>query len=249
MLYNLFSRLTNYKFINRLLIATRLDGWVLSKIGMYKRMKPDSKLDAQEMAGFSHRPDVQEAIDKAHHDLLAAVAKYAKPGDSILDIGCGAGAYLMHFEKNYKAVGIDLNKDMILAGPKFVPGAVFIYDDFLTRDFKEQYHFIYSVSVLEFIPPSKLEDFFKKVALLLKENGVFFLHYPHAISEAALHYPDLYYIEYSPELVESNASKCLTVITHQHAFDGRKIGRYDTEPYSPGQRTFKNGCLLIAQKK
>ena len=249
MSYSLFSRLTNYTLINRLLIATRLDGWVLSKLGMYKRIKPDSNLDAQEMAGFSHRPDVQEAIDKAHVDLVAAVVKYAKPGDSILDIGCGAGAYLSHFEKNYNAVGIDINKEMILAGPKFVPGAQFIYDDFLTRDFKEQFHFIYSVSVLEFIPPSKLDAFFKKVASLLHDNGVFFLHYPHALDEEALNYPNLYYIEYSPEIIDKHASAYLSIIDHKHAFDGRKIGRFDTQPYNPGQRTFKNGCLLIAQKQ
>lgn len=249
MIYSLISRLTNYPLINRCLIATRLDGWVLSKVGMYKRIQPDQNLDPQLMAGFSRQPDVQEAIDKAHNDLVEAAEKYLKPGDGVLDIGCGAGAYLQHFEKKYKATGIDLNKAMISAGPKYVPGAVFIYDDFLTKEFNEKFNFIYSISVLEFIPPSQLETFIKKVAETLQDNGIFFLHYPHALSAEALNYPDLYYVEYSPELVENTVAKYLSVIDHAQAFDHRKIGKYDTHPYNPGQRTFKNGCLMIAQKK
>ena len=249
MLYSLFSRITNHTLINRALIAMGLDGWVISRIGLYKRVKPDERQSPQEMAGFSHRPDVQEAIDKAHNDLVATATKYIKPGSSVLDIGCGAGAYLRHFEKHYKATGIDINKEMIHAGPRYVPGAVFIYDNFLTRKFEEQFHYIYSISVLEFIPPSKLNAFFEKVAALLHDEGILFLHYPHALSPKALSYPDLYYIEYAPELIEKTAARYLTVMEHRHAFDNRIIGKYDTHPYSPGHRTFKNGYLLIAQKK
>ena len=249
MLYSLFNRITNHTWINRLLIATRLDGWVLSKMGLYKRVKLPASESPQEMAGFSTRPDVQEAIDKAHHDLKATAEKYIKPGSSVLDIGCGAGAYLRHFEKKYKATGIDLNEDMILAGPRFVPGAEFIYDDFLTRHFSEKFHYIYSISVLEFIPPSKLNAFIKKVAETLHDDGIFFLHYPHAVSREALHYPDLYYIEYSPELIDSTVAQYLNIIEHHHAFDNRKIVKYDSSPYTPGSRTFKNGYLLIGQKK
>ena len=249
MLYNLFARITNHSWINRLLIASRLDALVLSKAGMYKRIKPDKRQDPQEMAGFSHLPEVQEAIDKAHADLLSTALKYIKPGDSVLDIGCGAGAYLHHFEKNYKATGIDLNEEMIKAGPMHVPGAVFIYDNFLTRKFSEKFHYIYSISVLEFIPPSKLDEFIRKVVSLLHEGGVLFLHYPHALSAEALSYPDLYYIEYSPELIEKTVSRYLSILSHEHAFDHRKITDYDHQPYQPGQRTFKNGYLLIAQKK
>ena len=249
MLYQLFTRITNRSWINRLLIASRLDAWVLAKAGMYKRVKPDKSQDPQEMAGFSHHPEVQEAIDKAHNDLLATALKYIKPGDSVLDIGCGAGAYLHHFEKNYKATGIDINQEMIKAGPVHVPKAIFIYDNFLTRKFTEKFHYIYSISVLEFIPPSKLDEFIGKIASLLHDGGVFFLHYPHALNAKALVYPDLYYIEYSPSLIEKTAARYLSIISHEHAFDQRKVTDYDRHPYNPGHRTFKNGYLLIAQKK
>ena len=201
------------------------------------------------MAGFSAQKEVQEAIDKTHDDLVSAANKFLKKGDHVLDIGCGAGAYLKHFTKDFVAHGIDLNADMIEAGTKNLPAAEFIYADFLKYDFRQQFKFIYSVSVLEFIAPSDLNSFFKKVHDLLLPEGIFFLHYPHALSKHVLHYPDLYYLEYSPALIEAKAKKNFEIITHHHGYDGRMVEKYDQQPYGNGARIFKNGYLLIALKK
>ena len=249
MLSRLFFLFTNNIVVNNLLIGLRLDAWMTSKFGIYKRIRINRNLSAQEMAGFSKRADVQEALDKAHQDLEEAVKNNLKKGDRILDIGSGAGAYLKTFAKNYRVVGIDLNKDMIEAGKINVPEAEFILADFLSYDFHQTFQFIYSVSVLEFIPPSKLQLFFDKVHQLLAPGGVFYLNYPPAISKRGLYYPDLYYIEYSPLKIEQTAARCELIITkHEHAFDGRKITTFDASPYFPGTRTFKNGYLLIANR-
>lgn len=243
-----FIRLTNNRFINRLLIYTRLDAYVLSVLGMYKRVKPDKELSPQEMAGFSTRPEVQEAINKTHNDLKNVVGQYLKPGDHILDIGCGAGAYMIHFAGKYNITGLDLNKEMIETGKKHVPGATFVYGDFLKQIIKQKFNLIYSISVLEFVPPSRLNQFIKKISSHLLPGGILFLHYPHALNPKAMSYPDLYYIEYSPEIVAVNVTQCLTIVEHKHAYDGRTIADYDRNPYDPGKRTFKNGYLLIARK-
>jgi SAM-dependent methyltransferase len=245
----LFFRLTNNSLFNRLLIGSGMDSMMTEKFGMYKRVVPDKNLSAQEMAGFSTRQDVQEAINKAHEDVQAIARKHVKPGGAVLDIGCGAGAYLIHFEKDYKATGIDLNKAMIEKGRQLVPRAEFIYDDFLRHQFSEKFDYIYSISALEFIPPGKLDAFIGKMHSLLNKGGIIFLHYPHAVSKKSLSFPDLYYIEYAPTRIQAVASKYFDVISHQHAFDGRVIEDYDREPYSPGMRTFRNGYLLVAKKK
>lgn len=249
MISKLFFLLTNNIVFNNLLIGLRLDEWMVSKFGIYKRIRINRNLSAQEMAGFSRRADVQEAIDKAHADLEETVKNNLKKGDKILDIGSGAGAYLKAFANDYEAVGIDLNKDMIEAGKINVPDAKFILDDFLSHEFNQTFNLIYSVSVLEFIPPSKLPLFFRKVFDLLAPGGIFYLNYPPAISSKALYYPDLYYIEYSPLKIEKTALKNkFTINKHEHAFDGRKITTFDSQPYFPGTRTFKNGYLLIASR-
>ncbi len=248
MISRIFFLLTNNIFFNNLLIALKLDAWWLSKLGMYKRISLDRSKSPQEMAGFSTQPHVQEAIDKTHNDLVATVDKYLQPGDAILDIGCGAGAYLKHFTEKYKAYGIDLNKDMIEAGKINLPSAVFIYDDFIKHSFNTKFKFIYSISVLEFIPPGKLNSFFKRVNDLLLPGGIFFLHYPHALNYKSLLYPDIYYIEYSPAEIDKKAKQYFNVVSHHHGFDARPVAAYDKTDYGKGTRTFKNGFLLLAQK-
>lgn len=248
MLSRIFFLLSNNILINNILIALKMDGWVLSKLGMYKRVSLDRNKSPQEMAGFSTQPQVQEAIDKTHADLIATVDKYLQPGDAVLDIGCGAGAYLKHFTEKYKAFGIDLNTDMIEVGKKNLPDAIFIYDDFIKHTFTQQFKFIYSISVLEFIAPNKVDSFFKKVNELLVTGGIFFLHYPHALNRKSLMFPDLYYIEYSPVEINKKAKQYFKIISHEHGFDGRSVMTYDKKDYGNGTRTFKNGFLLIAQK-
>ncbi len=248
MFSRIFFLLTNNILVNNILIALKIDSRWLSKLGMYKRVRIDRTKSAQEMAGFSTQQQVQEAIDKTHADLMTTASNYLQPGDAVLDIGCGAGAYLKHFTEKYKAFGIDLNTDMIEAGKVNLPDAVFIYDDFIKHSFNQQFRLIYSISVLEFIPPSQLDSFFKKAFELLVPGGVFFLHYPHALNYSALFYPDIYYIEYSPAEIEKQAKKYFQILNHHHAFDGRKVVAFDKQVYGNGNRTFKNGYLLIAQK-
>lgn len=245
----LFLSLTNNILFNNLLILLGLDKMVLSRLGMYRRVRLDEKLSPQEMAGFSTRHEVQEAIDKTHHDLLQVVQTYVPPGAAILDIGCGPGTYLKDFEGRYRLTGIDLNQQMIAAAERHLSGAELIHDDFMARDFSQTFQLIYSVSVLEFIPPSQLRAFFRKVHHLLEPDGLLFLHYPHALTYADTLYPDLYYIEYSPRKVEKELKHLFKIIKHAHGYDGRKIDLYDSQPYRTGERTFKNGYLLVAMKK
>lgn len=249
MLARIIKFFTNNILINNPLIWLGLDAFVLKNFGMYKRIRLDEKLSPQEMAGFSKRKEVQEAIDKTHFDLTETVNRYLQPGDAILDIGCGPGTYLKDFEGKYSLTGIDINPQMIEAARRNIDGAQLILGDFLGHDFDRKFKMIYSVSVLEFIPPSKLRAFFRKAHHLLEEDGVLFLHYPHALRYIDTLYPDLFYIEYSPRKVEYELKNNYKIIKHQHGFDGRTIDLYDPKPYEPGIRTFKNGYLLIALRK
>lgn len=249
MLRKLFFRLTNNAPANRLLIALGLDGVFVDRFALYRINKIDTSLSPQLMAGFSDREDVNTALKQTHEDLKNFAAKNCKTGSRILDIGCGAGAYMADFVDHYQVEGIDLNDDMLKAGRKLYPQLTFHKADFIRFECKEKYDLIYSISMLEFIPPGRLDAFFRKINSCLKEGGVLFLHYPPALKKRDLGYPNLYYIEYSPKVVEAAASRYLTITDHFHPFEKRKFEKYDPKPTGDGSRTFLNAYLLTAIKK
>ena len=136
----IFFLLTNNIIFNKILISLKLDAMFIARFGIYKRMQLDPTLSPQEMAGFSKKEEVQEAIDKTHDDLKKIVKSELHLNDSILDIGCGAGAYLKEFEEDYACTGIDLNSEMINAGKKYMPKANLILDDFITHTFNKKFN-------------------------------------------------------------------------------------------------------------
>lgn len=249
MISKIFFSLTNNILVNNVFIKLGLDSILTSRFGIYKRIKINTNLSPQQMAGFSEKPTVQEAIDKIHTQLETLAQQNLNEGDRILDIGCGAGAYLKKWEGKYKLTGIDINAEMVQEAKKNIPSSKILLADFLKHDFDQKFKLIYSVSVLEFIPPSRLMAFFRKVHLLLEPNGKLLIQYPHALKFKDILYPDLYYVEYSPRKIENELRNNYKIITHEHGYDGRIIDLYDPKPYEPGVRTFKNGYLLIAEPK
>jgi cyclopropane fatty-acyl-phospholipid synthase-like methyltransferase len=249
MLRKTINLFTNNVLINNIMIKLGLDAWLISKLGIYQSIRIDKTKTVTQMAGLSDTEEVMEARIKTVQDLKKLVKDKLQPGASLLDLGCGAGAYLKEFVDNYKCTGIDLHIDMIERGRENVPNAELIQADFLKLELTKKFDLIYSVSVLEFIPPSRIEKFLKKIYDSLNPRGYVFIHYPHALRKKDLNYPDLYYIEYSPSMVEKIAQKFFDIIEHKHGYDDRKVNDYDTQPYNPGERTYKNGYLLIARKK
>ncbi|MBK7681307.1 MAG: hypothetical protein IPJ26_02020 [Bacteroidetes bacterium] len=100
MISKIFFSLTNNILLNNVFIKLGLDSILTSRLGIYKRIKIDTSLSPQQMAGFSDKPTVQEAIDKIHVQLGELVQQNLNEGDRILDIGCGAGAYLKDGKEN-----------------------------------------------------------------------------------------------------------------------------------------------------
>ena len=92
MINKLFFFFTNNRFVNSILIFLKLDRWMTDKFGIYKRIRINKKLSAQEMAGFSNVPHINEAIKKTHTQLIYFINEHLRKKDERLDIGCGAGA-------------------------------------------------------------------------------------------------------------------------------------------------------------
>jgi hypothetical protein len=83
----------------------------------------------------------------------------------------------------------------------------------------------------------------------LEKDGYIFLQYPHALRFKDLLFSDRNYINYSPNFIKKNCEKYFNIISHKQFFDGRVIGNFDTDSYSTLSKDFRNGYLLIAQRK
>lgn len=246
---SLYTFLTNNILINNLLIALKLDAKKELPAGHWKAFKYDDKKSIQQNAGFSHTPEVEEALQLIKSKLTQTLKTNIQHGSRILDIGCGPGIYMDLLKDNYQVSGIDVSEEMLVAASRILPKNELYKGNFLNAEFKENFDAIYSISVLEYVPVSQISRFFEKCSELLNKDGILFIQYPHALKRSDLYYPDRNYINYSPLQIEKIAQKFFSVLEHKQSFDGRPICNFDTSPYPTSSKTFKNGYLLIARKK
>lgn len=246
---SLYSKLTNNIVINNLLIAFGLEAKKELSAGQWKAFKYDASRSIQQNAGFSHTAEVEESLAKVKQKLIDQLKQRAPLKAKILDFGCGPGIYMKMLADDYNVSGVDISEGMLQAAKNILSNSKFYLGNFLNVNFEDTYHAIYSISVLEYVPVSQIDAFFKKCATLLTENGLLFIQYPHALNKMDLYYPDRNYINYSPEMITRVAAKYFRVIENKQSYDERETCKYDTKPYATNSKTFKNGYLLIAVKK
>jgi SAM-dependent methyltransferase len=249
-----FKIFINNFLLNFFIRSFGLEGVIYGEANPYLNFIAKKGKSTQENAGYSLRPEINEVLQKSKADLEHSVAEFCVGDSKILDIGCGPGMYLQLFKENYyNLYATDINRSMLIEAQKLVPSANFICGDFLKLPLSLKFNFIYCIGVLIYVPRNKIEVFFKKIYDSLEDGGILYLNYPHALSWLDSVYNDLTYIQYSPKAIEKFIAPYFKIIKHEHAFDGRKVGAYDTKPYvslNPNtDRTYKNSYLLIAQKK
>jgi SAM-dependent methyltransferase len=248
----------NNLVINNMAIRLRLERRLKDIQHPYRKFVPKSTLTHQENAGFSDRPEINQALARTHADLAQAARLALGDGGQprparVLDIGCGPGLYLRDFAPDQFALtGIDINAGMCRLARESVPHATILEGDFIQVQPEGTFDLIYSIGVFMYICRMDVDAFFAKVHRLLRVGGVFFLNYQHALSWKDLAYPDLTYIQYSPVFVERMAKRYLEIVEHRHAFDNRTIGWYDRTPHeslNPNvTKTFLNASVLIARR-
>jgi SAM-dependent methyltransferase len=234
--------------VNRFLILAGKDNFIKKYTNNWSRVRINKSKSLQENVGFSHSAEVDQAVKKIH-DYVTEAAAGLPPEKKILDIGCGVGLYLRDFE-NARLYGTDLSEDFLAQCRQLVPQATLVRGDYLDIKFEKKFFdMIYSISVIEYIPPSGIRGFFEKIHSELTDNGVMLIQYPHALSVWDKLYSDLSYVSYLPGHLEKLIEGKFSIIKHEHSFDGRKIKGIDAKRYGDGEsRNFCNGMILVAKK-
>jgi len=123
-------------------------------LDLYAKIEP--------LIGFE---EAYEALYQIYLDLLAPYAI-----KSVLDVGCGNGNFLLHLQKKYEALGIDLSPRMVeIAKQKGVNA--------LNRQIstiEESFDAVVAVGdVLNYLRKDELKSFLLEVTRVLNDGGVF----------------------------------------------------------------------------
>lgn len=97
-----------------------------------------------------------------------------KPGESVLDLGCGTGHLTAQIaERGAKVIGLDSSASMIAQARQNYPRLKFVLNDAKAFQFEEQFDAVFSNAVLHWIPDAG--QVIDCVARALKPDGRFVL--------------------------------------------------------------------------
>lgn len=143
-------------------------------------------LDARMVYSCAYFASPQESLDAAQERKLDYICRKLrlKPGQRLLDIGCGWGALVMHAAQHYgvEATGITLSKPQAeFAADRIAEAGLADRCRVLVQDYREvpegaPYDALVSVGMFEHVGEEKLPSYFRKAWALLKPQGVFLNH-------------------------------------------------------------------------
>lgn len=144
----------------------------------------DLFLDADRQYSCAYFTDPANDLDRAQADKLAHIAaKLAlKPGQRVLDIGCGWGglALYLHRKAGVDVLGVTLSEEQLkVARQRAADAGVDAHIRFELLDYRAvtgRFDRIVSVGMFEHVGPSSYDAFFGKCRDLLTDDGVMLLH-------------------------------------------------------------------------
>ena len=143
-------------------------------------------LDRQMVYSCAYFPTGEESLDEAQAAKLEYLCRKLrlKPGDRLLDIGCGWGALLRHAVRHHgvHAVGITLSEAQALYARRAIAEqglgeqCVVEVRDYRDLPSKPAFDKIVSVGMIEHVGREQLKPYFSAVFRLLQPGGLFLNH-------------------------------------------------------------------------
>jgi cyclopropane-fatty-acyl-phospholipid synthase len=141
-------------------------------------------LDAALVYSCAYFADPAEPLETAQRRKLDLVCRKLRlrPGQRLLDIGCGWGSLLVHAARRYgvRAVGVTLSTTQAEAGRERVRAAglegqvgIRLAD---YRELHERFDAVASIGMVEHVGPENLLSYGRAVAALTEPGGPFLLH-------------------------------------------------------------------------
>ena len=141
-------------------------------------------LDAELVYSCGYFTDWNNSLDQAQQDKLEHICRKLRlrPGETLLDVGCGWGGLLCHAARHYevRAHGLTLSKEQFAYATEKVrrlglEGQVTVeLADY--RDHQGEYDKIASVGMVEHVGIANYPGYFHKLWSLLRDRGVLLNH-------------------------------------------------------------------------
>ncbi len=137
-------------------------------------------LDQQMMYSSGYFPEGTASLEQAQLQKMDLICRklHIEPGDRVLEIGCGWGAFAVHAARNYGAhvTGVTISAAQFEAAKERVseanvrPGSVkLVNEDY--RKLEGQYNKIVSIEMFEAVGLEHYDDFFGACDRLLEPDG------------------------------------------------------------------------------
>ena len=144
----------------------------------------DTFLDPDRQYSCAYYTDPRNSLEQAQEDKKAHIAAklHLKPGQRVLDIGCGWGGMALYLNKvaGVDVLGITLSEEQLrVARRRAKEAGVDDHVKFELIDYRlleGQFDRIVSVGMFEHVGAKHFDEFFGKCRDLLKPDGVMLLH-------------------------------------------------------------------------
>jgi len=130
---------------------------------------------------WAHAKDLAQAQE--HKLRLICEKLHLKPGQKVLDIGCGWGSFAKFAAKEYgvEVVGITVSEEQVDLGRKLCKGLPveikFLDYRALPKEYPAGYFdAVVSIGMFEHVGPKNYEKYFDDARAVLKPGGLFLLH-------------------------------------------------------------------------
>ena len=141
-------------------------------------------LDDDLQYSCAYYTDPSNSLEQAQADKKAHIAAklYLKPGQKVLDIGCGWGGMALYLHKvaGVDVLGVTLSEEQLkVARRRAEEAGASAHVKFELVDYRHldgQFDRIVSVGMFEHVGAAHYDEFFAKCRALLKRDGVMLLH-------------------------------------------------------------------------